>query len=220
MTTRLRSAIDGFYQFVSQPLYLWSRPVLVLLVVPLAFSVLQPLWHIRMEAPQYPEGLTIDVYSYKLVGGHDGSDIHEINILNHYIGMKKLDRGALAELDWLPFGFGALGLLLLRVAALGNVRSLLDFAVMTGYFGGFSMARFVTKMYSFGHDLAHDAPVKVKPFTPVLWGTKEIANFTTHGYPGTGTWLVAGFTAGVFLITLIHLVEGRRRARRAAVTEV
>lgn len=214
MADRFKRALDGFYAFVDKPLFLWTRPVLLLLLVPLVIGLTKPLWHIAMEAPQYPNGLSLDIYSHTVTGGHDGADIAEINILNHYIGMKKLDRTMLTELDWLPFGFGALGLLLARVATLGNVRSLVDLSAITVYFAGFSVFRFVYKMHAYGHDLAHDAPIKIQGFMPALWGTKQVGNFTTHAHPGSGTYLISTFALGVVAVTLVHLVEGRRRARR------
>lgn len=209
---RITRALDGFYDFLERPLFLWTRPVLVLLLVPLVIGLTMPLWHIRMEAPQYPDGLTVDIFAFKLEGGHEGNDLREINILNHYIGMKKIDRAELADLDWLPFGFGLLGVLLLRLAAIGNVRSLLDLSVLVGYFGAFSVGRFVYKMYSFGHHLSPDAPVKITPFMPALFGTKEVGNFTTHAGPGSGTYLVGLFACALMGIALLHLVLGRRRA--------
>ena len=43
-----------------------------------------------MFAPQYPEGLRLHIYAWKLDGGNHGQDIREINVLNHYIGMRDL----------------------------------------------------------------------------------------------------------------------------------
>jgi len=213
-TEGVRRALAGFYAFLSQPLYLWTRPVLAVLVVPLVVAMTLPLWHIRMDAPQYPEGLSIDIYAYTITGGHDGKDIHEINILNHYVGMKKIERSAFADLDWLPFGFGVLALLALRVAAIGDVRALLDLSVMVGYFSVFAGSRFVYKLYVYGHELSPTAPVKVPPFMPAVFGSKQIGNFTTHAAPGVGTYLMLAFTAGVLALALVHLIEGRRRLRR------
>ncbi|HSO33414.1 MAG TPA: hypothetical protein VLT33_12860 [Labilithrix sp.] len=208
-------ALDGFYVFLERPLYLWTRPVLVLLLVPLVIGLMMPLWHIRMEAPQYPEGLSVDIYAHTLQGGHEGNDLREINILNHYIGMSKIDRSELADLDWLPFGFGLLGIMLLRLAAVGNVRSLLDLSAIVGYFTAFALGRFVYKMYAYGHHLSADAPIKIKPFMPALFGTKEVGNFTTHAGPGSGTYLIGVFACGLFGIALLHLVQGRRRAKKS-----
>lgn len=215
MVDRIRKALDGFYGFMGHPLYLWTRPVLVALVIPLVIAAVLPLWRISLEAPQYPEGLTVDIYTYTLKSGHDDTDLHEINILNHYVGMKKIERAAFAELDWLPFAFGAVAVLALRVAAIGNVRMLIDLAVITGYFTLFSAGRFVYKMYVYGHDLSPEAPVKVPPFMPAVLGTKQVGNFTTHAAPAVGTYLVGIFALGVAALTLFHLIRGRAESKRA-----
>ena len=67
---------------------------LLLLALPLLLSFLFPLWRISMKAPQYPDGLYMDIWSYQLTGGNDGHDIVEINTLNHYIGMPPIDPNA------------------------------------------------------------------------------------------------------------------------------
>jgi hypothetical protein len=209
------SMIKRFYAFLGTPLFLPSRIALVLLVVPLVFALTQPLWTIRMSAPQYPEGLTLDIYAYTVQGGHDGNDLKEINILNHYIGMHSLSRADMSDLDWIPFAILGLAILTLRCAAIGTVRSLVDIAVLTSYVGGFSFARFVCKLYNYGHSLDPSAPVHVDPFMPVILGKKQIANFLTESYPKSGTYLVAFFAVGVTLLLGWHLISGRRHARAA-----
>lgn len=210
----VKKALEGFYRYLDQPLDLWSRPLLVLLVVPLVLAVAQPLWHIDLSAPQYPAGLSVDIYAHDIASGHDNKDLREINILNHYVGMKKIERSAFADLDWLPFGFGLLGIMALRVAAIGNVRSLLDLAVMVGYFSAFSAGRFIYKLWVYGHELSPDAPVKVTPFMPAVLGTKQIGNFSTRAAPGLGTYLFSAFVLGVLALAMFHLIEGRLRARK------
>ena len=44
-----------------------------------------PAWQIYLYAPQYPEGLVMNIWINNLTG-----DIDVINGLNHYIGMKTL----------------------------------------------------------------------------------------------------------------------------------
>lgn len=211
----MKNAIAKFEAFLDQPIHNWSRIALALLVIPLALAFTEPLWRIRLEAPQYPRGLVLDIYAHTLEGGNGGQQLQEINNLNHYIGMHKIDRAELSDLDWLPFALGALALLTLRAAAIGNVRTLVDLSVLTTYVLLFSMGRFVYKMYVYGHNLAPDAPFKVEPFTPALFGTKQIANFTTHSYPMLGAILVGVFFGGVATITIGHLWSGRRAAARA-----
>jgi hypothetical protein len=205
---------DRFYSFLSKPLHPWSRWALAAMVVPLAFSFALPLWRISMEAPQYPDGLTLDIYATHLEGGNGGQHIQEINTLNHYIGMRKLDAAAMPDLDWIPFALGALLIICLRVAAIGTVRSLVDLVVIATYVSGFAFARFIYMLWTFGHHLAPDAPVKVKPFMPAVLGSKQIANFTTHSFPQWGSLLLGMFVAGVAGVLLWHLVAGRRAAVR------
>src|SRR5687767_14669742 len=92
----------------------------------LVLAFFHPPWRISMEAPQYPNGLYLDIWAYTIEGGNDGQHLAEINNLNHYIGMHTIDRAEFADLDWLPFALGILILLTLRVAVVGNVRSLID----------------------------------------------------------------------------------------------
>lgn len=212
----MRLALTKFYAFLSQPLYGWTRIALAVLAIPLAIAFTQPLWRISMTAPQYPNGLYMDVYAYKLDGGNNGQHIKEINTLNHYIGMHKIDRAELTDLDWIPFAFGLLLILTLRCAAIGNVTSLVDLTVVTGYVALFAMGRFVYKLYVFGHNLDPDAPIKLPPFTPAVFGTKHIANFTTESYPKLGAIGVGVFFLGVVGLLAYHLIRGRRESLSTA----
>ena len=68
-----------------------------------ALSATLPLWTMKMKAPQYPKGLHLYAYGT----GMDG-DLRELNILNHYIGMKEIHPESIPELKYMPFILGAL----------------------------------------------------------------------------------------------------------------
>ena len=215
--------LSRFYEFLDRPLFGWSRAVLALLVIPLVLAFGEPLWKISLHAPQYPNGLWMDVYMHKVEGGNNGQHIKEINTLNHYIGMHKIDRGELSDLDWIPFAVGLLVMLALRCAAIGNVRALVDLVVVTAYVTAFAFGRFIFKMYVFGHNLDPTAPLKVKPFTPAIFGTKQIANFTTTSMPQLGSLFVGIFATGITALLCWHLIAGRvamLRREQAAATDV
>jgi hypothetical protein len=216
----MRAAADNFWDFLDAPLRGRARLLLVLLVVPLLLSFAFPLWQIRMKAPQYPDGLKMDIWSYQVVGGNDGHDIQEINVLNHYIGMHTITREELRDLDWIPFGVVAMALLALRAALLGNVRTLIDLSMIAFYISAVAFGRFVWMLYDFGHHLDPKAPVKIEPFMPVVIGSKQIANFLTHSMPQLGSLLMGAFTIGVWGITAWYLWRGRQRAaaERSAAT--
>ncbi len=206
----------GFFDRLGRPIDLRARVALALLVIPLLLAFSQPLWRISMVAPQYPDGLSMDIYPHTVIGGHDNKDIREINILNHYIGMLPIDRTHLTDLDWMPFALGGLALFTLRVAAIGNVRSLVDLFVLTTYVCSFAFVRFAYKLYTYGHDLNPDAPVKVPGFMPALFGTKQIANFTTSSFPQLGTLFIMVFVTGVAVVTVLHLIGPRRAGAQSA----
>lgn len=212
----MQLALDKFYNFLDRPLFMWSRLILLLITIPLLLTFTQPLWKISMQAPQYPNGLYMEIYAHKIEGGNHGQHIKEINTLNHYIGMHKIDRAELSDLDWIPFAIGLLIVLTLRCAAIGNVRALVDLAVVGGYIGLFAFGKFVYKLYVFGHNLDPDAPFKLEPFTPAIFGTKQIANFTTESYPQLGSVYMGIFFVGVLGVLGWHLIAGRKQAMRAA----
>lgn len=212
MTFQTNPGARTFFEFLEVPLTTKIRWTLVALAVVIAVSYWFPLWRISMVAPQYPKGLTLDIYSWRLDGGNQGRDIAEINILNHYIGMKQIVREEMVDLNWLPIALGVTLLLLLRSALLGSVRTLIDMAVLSTYLCGFAFARFLWMLYSFGHDLDPRAPMDVEPFTPAVVGTKQIANFKTSSWPLPGAWCLMLFFAGLAVVTLLALRDGRRQA--------
>jgi copper chaperone NosL len=212
----LKQQLDGFYHFLDRPLFMSARLVLALLVIPLALAFTEPLWRISLRAPQYPDGLWMEIYTHKVDGGNKGQHIAEINTLNHYIGMHRIDRAELSDLDWIPFAIGLLIVLALRCAVIGNIRTLIDLVVLTGYVSVFAFGRFIYKLYVFGHTLDPTAPLKIEPFTPAIFGTKQIANFTTTSTPQLGSLYVGLFATGTALLLVWHLVAGRLAMVRAA----
>src|SRR5690349_24878788 len=101
----------------------------VLLVIACAF----PLWRITMFANQFPEGLRLSIYSYKLVGGAGGADLEGINILNHYIGMMDIAAADFVEMKFIPFALGIFFLLALRTVLFARIRDLVDLTVLPVY---------------------------------------------------------------------------------------
>jgi hypothetical protein len=171
-----------------------------------------PLWNLTMFAPQYREGLSLDIYSHALAAGHNGQDIKEINLLNHYIGMRDLATEDFTEFKWMPFVLGGMALIYLRAVVLGTVKELLDAVVVFFYFGAFSLWSFGYKLYRYGHDLSPTAAVKVPGFMPPMFGSQQIANFEVYSYPKAGSYLLFG--VGLLLISAFW-IAWRDHARRA-----
>lgn len=210
--------MTGFFvnstRFLHAPMGFGPR-VLLATAAPLVLAVnLLPMWNLTMFAPQYGNGLRLDIYSHTLVAGNKGQDIKEINTLNHYIGMRDLAIEEFAEFKWMPFVLGGLALLFLRAVVLGTVKELVDATVLFAYFGAFSAWSFGYKLYRYGHDLAPTAAVKVDPFTPPMFGFQQIANFEVYSYPQAGSYVLAA--AGLLLVAALWLAWRQRERAQAA----
>ena len=204
----MRKLIEKSNRFLDLPLDLGPRSLLLLAVLLLTPAYFLPLWRMTMFAPQYPQGLRLDIYSYRLDGGNKGQDVKEINLLNHYIGMQDLDTADFAEFKWIPFVVGGLGLLFLRAAAHGKMAHLVDVLVLFGYFSLYSLWSFGYKMWSYGHNLDPTAAVKVDPFMPPLFGHRTLANFEVYSYPSLGSYALA--LVAVVLLAALILAWSRR----------
>lgn len=206
----MRRLLHGATKFLELELDLRARALLVLAALLLTVVYVAPLWRLTMFAPQYPEGLRLDIWSYALVGGNDGQDLKEINVLNHYIGMRDLVAEDFTEFAWLPFGVGILSLLALRAAVHGRMRDLVDVTVLMTYFSAFSLWSFGHRLWEYGHNLSPDAPVQVPGFMPPLFGYQQIANFEVYSYPQAASYAMA-----VAMIVLLLAILSAWRAARA-----
>jgi len=184
--------------FLRRPLNLFSRILLLAAAGLLVAAAFLPLWKIHLVAPQYREGLALNIYSYQLIGGNGGQDLHEINTLNHYIGMKTLSEVDFAEMKWMPFALGVFVILALRAAVIGRMASVIDLGVLFLYFTLFSLGNFYYRLHSYGHSLDPTAPMSISPFTPVVIGSQKIANFIQTSLPQTGGYLLAAFLVLIF----------------------
>lgn len=188
----MRATFRRANQFLDSPLDLTPRLLMLSAAVLLATIYLSPLWRLTMFAPQYQEGLRLDIYSYKLESGNRGQDLKEINVLNHYIGMKDLAPEDFTEFKWMPFVVGAIALLVLRGAVHGRMAHLVDVIVLFVYFAGFSLWSFAYKLWWYGHNLDPRAAVKVAPFMPPMFGYKQLANFEVYSYPSAASYAMGG----------------------------
>jgi hypothetical protein len=193
----MRDVLGAMHRFLDQPLSIGARALLLAGIMSLMIGAALPVWRIELVAPQYAEGLSLEMYAYKIVAGNDGNDLQEINLLNHYIGMKPIAQADFVEMRWIPFAIGAFVLLGLRAAVLGRIGNLVDLLVMFVYFSAFSLGTFAYRLYTYGHDLDPKAPMRIEPFMPILVGEQQIANFVQSSWPLAGSFLLAMFVPAV-----------------------
>jgi hypothetical protein len=194
-TPRVNRRLQRLDRFFDRELTLTSRILMlagVLLLIPVYWM---PMYQMTLVSNQFPDGLELHIYAAKLEGGStpNRDDLREINTLNHYIGMRPLLESDFSEFKWLPLAVGAFALLALRALVIGKMSKLVDTVVLFVYFGLFSLWSFHRRLYEYGHNLDPMASVKVKPFTPPLFGTQQIANFSVTNLPEIGSYLMIAF---------------------------
>ncbi|HSB27998.1 MAG TPA: hypothetical protein VLE19_09085 [Pyrinomonadaceae bacterium] len=201
----MSSFLEKETTFFERPLTIQSRVLILVAVLVLLPSFFFPLWNMSFYSNQYTDGLVLHIYSYQLEGGKTANrdDLREINSLNHYIGMRPLLESDFSEFTWVPLVIGLLMILALRAMVIGKMSNLVDVFVLFTYFGLFSMWSFYHRLYMYGHNLDPTASIKVQPFTPPVFGSKQIANFMVNSFPGVASYLLFAFAVLLLLSILL-----------------
>jgi len=146
-----------------------------------------PLWTIRLSAPQYPQGLGL-IIRVDRIEGMTPHDLQNINGLNHYIGMQRIEPDSIAELRYMKYiaaGLSVCGL----VAAWSRRRwALVAWFALAVSVATIGVIDFYRWEYRYGHDLDPSAAIKLPgvSYQPPMFGTKQLANFRTTAWPGVG----------------------------------
>jgi hypothetical protein len=195
----------------------------------MAAAYFSPMWWVSLKAPNYPEhtfpdGVRIHMHWNAVLNGcvpresaevfdDEGLDcVHEMNTINHYIGMHPIERGAQLEFKLAPYLFVAFGaLVLVSLFYRGPLWWLLSIPAIALPLG--FLADFVFWMWWFGHNLTDWAAFTVKPFMPTVLGEGKVAQFSTYAYPHYGFGLIVVSSALLLLALLI-----RRKGLREAAT--
>jgi copper chaperone NosL len=181
-----------------------SRLLLLVSAIGLVLVLFTPIWRIELDAPQYPEGLSLTIHAKGLQGNVD-----IINGLNHYIGMKTLHNDDFFEFTILPYCIVFFAVAFLLVAII-NKRNWLN--VLFGLFvlfGIVAMIDFWQWEYNYGHNLNPAAAIVVPgmAYQPPLIGFKQLLNFGAYSIPDTGGWIFIG--VGVLSLVCV-IIEWRK----------
>lgn len=184
------------------------RPLLVLAALLVAAAAVLPLWGMTLVSTQYPEGLRMVVYPSRIVG-----DLHELNTLNHYIGMPPISTGFFAELRLLPAAFGLVAAVTLGAAFIQRAWAPAVSLALMGALGAYGFWSMRYRLYQFGHELDPTAPITIEPFTPPMIGLNQIAQFASYAYFSWGTFLPIVAGGLVALVLWADLRRDRPGAR-------
>lgn len=166
--------------------YKLSRLLLLIGSAILAGALFLPIWRIELDAPQYPEGLVLQIYASKIAG-----DVEIVNGLNHYIGMATLHTEDFIEFTLLPYIIASLVLLGFVAAFVNKKRGYTLYLLLFLFVAIVSMVDFYRWEYNYGHNLNPEAPIQVPgmAYQPPLIGFKQLLNFGAYSIPDTGGWI-------------------------------
>ncbi len=183
------------------------RLLSVIAVVCLLMLFFFPLWEITLIAPQYPDGITMYIWINQITGDSPGT-LQNINILNHYVGMKMIEPDSIPELVYFPWVVAGLAVFGLLAALINKPWFYFTFTLAFVVLGALGIYDFYLWEYDYGHNLSETAPIKVpgQSYQPPLFGSKMLLNFNALSYPGTG-----GIFTGVAMVLSILAFWIRKR---------
>jgi len=168
-----------------------SKIIVIIASLILVLSFFFPIWYIDLEAPQYPEGIGLEIWLNKITG-QKPHDLENINGLNHYIGMKEIVPEAIPELKIMPFIIIFL-ILFGLISGISGKRSLVYiWIILFIVIAAVGLYDFYMWEYDYGHNLNPQAAIKIPgmAYQPPLIGSKMLLNFNAISMPHIGMWLM------------------------------
>jgi len=168
-----------------------SKVLMLVSALLLLLLFILPLWKITLSAPQYPDGLKMYLNINGITDGGSG-DIANINIMNHYVGMKKIDDADFREFKILPYIVITLVVLGIIVSLLKKKKFIIIWISLIIILGIIGLYDFYQWEYEYGHNLNPQAAIKVPgaAYQPPLIGNKQILNFVAGSFPHLGTVVI------------------------------
>ena len=176
-----------------------SRIIVAIASLSLITTYFLPIWRIDLFAPQYPEGLMMNIWLNDIKG-----QVDIINGLNHYIGMRKINVDMFPEFQFLIYIVAFYILLGLAIAIIGKRKLLFWYLVFTGFGALFALYDFYRWGYEYGHNLDPTAPIKVPglSYQPPIIGHRRMLNFDAYSFPDIGGWIIIVAASAAFLVWL------------------
>lgn len=190
-----------------------SRIIIAVASLALIATYFLPVWFIFLIAPQYPEGLTMNIWLNRLTG-----QVDIINGLNHYIGMRHIKAEMFPEFNYLVYVVGFFILFGLLVSITGKRKLLLAYLIVTALGAVAAMYDFYKWGYDYGHNLDPKAAIQIPglSYQPPLIGHKTLLNFDAYSYPDTGGWVVISVAILLFGIWFYEWMRSRKAKRNIA----
>ena len=202
-------------------LILAFRALTVIAGLLIAGAYFSPIWWVSLKAPIYPEhtfpdGVRIHFHVNGVFNGcverskdadvyeDEGLDcVHEMNVINHFIGMEPIEKGAALEIKAAPYLFSLVAVMLLAFLFYSGpfwwVLPASGMVIPLAFVADYS-----AWLWWFGHNLHPWGAFTVKPFMPTVFGQGKVAQFYTYSYPHYGFGLLLAGAACLILAALLR----------------
>ena len=190
-----------------------SKIIVIAASLILILSFFFPIWYIDLEAPQYPEGIGLEIWLNK-IAGQKPNDLANINGLNHYIGMKEINPDAIPEMKIMPFIIIFL-IVFGLISGISGKRSLVYIWIVLFFVvAAVGLYDFYMWEYDYGHNLNPHAAIKIPgmAYQPPLIGSKMLLNFNAISMPHMGSYILV---AAVVLAVLAIIIDKKSKKKNA-----
>ncbi len=174
-----------------------------------------PIWAVSLDAPNYPkdafpEGIPV----YFHFDGFSG-EVHEMNTINHYIGMDPMWRGGQIEREVGIYALLLVSMIMIIFIFYNDKVSKL-FMLIPISLPLLFIADYAYWLYWFGHNLRDWGAFNIKPFMPTVFGDGKVAQFVTHSYPTIGFYMIVA----IGLFSLLSLLAKNKALKATAPKEM
>lgn len=199
---------------MAQPLKPITRWVVILGSLAMIGAYFTSVWFIDLSAPQYPEGLGLQIWVNGLKG-----DVDSINNLNHYIGMSTLHADEFWEFKILPYLLGAMIAFGLFTGYKNTRRALWLYLTVLLVIAAIASYDFWRWEYAYGHNLDPHAAIRIPgmAYQPPFLGYKVLLNFIAGSLPDIGGYCII-IPSGLMGILLLweHFILDKKNNKKIA----
>ena len=197
------------------------RALTVAAMILIGFAYFAPIWWVSLKAPNYPpetfpDGIRIEFHVNEVANGcharpksseveeDEALDcVHEMNTINHFIGMHPIADGARIEQAAAPYLFALVEVMLAAFLVYAGlfwwILPLSGIVIPVVFVIDYS-----AWLWWYGHTLNPWGAFTVKPFMPTVFGEGKVAQFSTYSYPDYGFALLAAAALCLIVATLLR----------------
>ncbi len=181
-------------------------------------SMRYPMWYMYLDSNNFPNGIGMSIWAThpgdpEDIAQLDGG-LKEVNVLNHFIGMKEISTETLPVFSVLPVVLVIMAFACVIAAFVRKKWASFSVVILFAVISVSGVIVLIYSLYSFGHNLDPTAAIKIDPFMPGIYGEHKLAQFTTYSNFYWGTYLLVFafiLTVAAWVIDIISFRPGHEK---------